>query len=187
MNRTARIALFVLACILAAACTLPLAGCGATASFVGLESTSVANERAAEITAYADTVAEKQAVAKQAETEGAIVASFAILGPDAQKLARDLFDGKQAVVVPPTSRPEPRPDPSEDLGDIIGHYVPEIGLGLGILAAYIKSKKNDEKAAEEVARKVNEERDGKRRRMGEATNEEEAIALGQIPTKGPTA
>lgn len=161
--------LFVIALV------LYLSGCASTASLFGLESVASANDRQAELAKYADTVAEKQAVAKQQETEEAIIGAAAIAGPEAQATVRQVFEAKGPVVVAPTPKPEPKPDPSEG---ILEKYAPELALILAVGGAYAKLRVEDKKTASQVKTEINTERDSKRRERGEAVTPDEAARKG---------
>lgn len=156
--------------LLALVLLMLLPACAGTASLVGLESVASSNERQEALSDYADQVAEKQAFAKQKETEEAIVAAFAPVeayAPGTQAFVRDVFARKGVVVVPPTPRPEPKPDES----GAISPYIPAAGaLLLAVAEAWRQSRKTKVE--------VNRERDEKRRMRGEALTPEEAAKKG---------
>jgi outer membrane murein-binding lipoprotein Lpp len=181
---------FLFWCIVIGLLAFAVTGCGGTAGLFGLASVQDVNAKSAQIQKYADEVAANEAAAKQAETHAAIEMAFAPLEPllpGIRKTVREMLEGKPTIVPAPTPRPEPVPDNSV-VGKMLAENSGNIGLGILTIIGIIEGMRRAKKQAVEVAvKRVNTERDARRKERGEALTPAEAKAKGYFDEGAPRA
>lgn len=156
MHRAPGLSMYVAACLLGVA-ALTLSSCGSTASWVGIESISAANERQEAVTAYVD----EKALAERKLSDAKVVAMAEVIEvvvPGAKAFVKQTIAGVEEPE--PPKKPEPRDDPSENLPPW-AQSLAEVGAAVAL--SYLG---------------VNAARNRARKQRGEALTPEEAKAKG---------